>query len=315
MPRPWTQLLNIRLPIQLAPMGNMTPPELVAAVTRAGGLGMFSGPDLPPDALRAALQQVRHLIGQEGRFGAGFLMPFLDPDCAAIAAEIADAVEFFYDEPDPALVNLVHKYGARCGWQIGSVDEAKTAVEAGCDYIVAQGVEAGGHVRGAAPLLDLIPAVSSAAAVPVVASGGLGDAASVAAAFDAGADAVRIGTRFLAAEESVAHPEYIAALVNATADDTVLTTAYSVMWPEAPHRVLASAIKAANEAPDVVGEMAVGGERRPVLKFLIVPPDRSMTGNIGAMALYAGRSVEHVHGIQPAAAIVQELLARTPWAI
>lgn len=310
---PFTLLLNIDLPLQLAPMGNMTPPDLVAAVTNAGGLGMYSAPNVPPEPLRTVLHEIREKVGDKP-FGVGFLMPFLDPVCAQIAAELSDTVEFFYDVPNSELVEAVHIAGALCGWQIGSTDEARAAADAGCDYVVAQGIEAGGHVRGTTPLLDLLTAVAQSVSVPIVASGGLGDADTVARAFDAGAHAVRIGTRFLAAAESVAHPEYIEALIAAKADDTTMTTAYSVMWPDAPHRVLASSIEAAHAAPDeIVGEMVLGDERQPVPKFLIVPPDRDTTGNIRAMALYAGRSVEHVRTVQPAAEIVRELLLQTPW--
>lgn len=310
---PFTRLLNLRLPLQLAPMGNMTPPELVAAVSNAGGLGMFAAPDFPPDLLAGLLEQIRGMVG-ENRFGVGFLMPFLDPDCIEVAANRADTVEFFYDLPDAAFVKRAHDSGALAGWQIGTPEEAQAAVEAGCDYVVAQGVEAGGHVRGTVPLLELIPQVAQVVSVPIVAAGGIGDPGAVARAFDAGSHAVRIGTRFLAAAESVAHPEYIQALIDAGADDTTLTTAYGVMWPNAPHRVLASSIEAANaESGEFVGEMQLGAERQPVPKFLVVPPDRTATGNIRAMALYAGRSVEHVKRVEPAAEILRELLSQTPW--
>ena len=88
------------------------------------------------------------------------------------------------------------------------MDEANAAVDAGCDYVVAQGVEAGGHVRGTTPLAELLPPVRAAVDVPVVAAGGIGTAAEVRAALDQGADAVRVGTRFLAAVEADVHPDY-----------------------------------------------------------------------------------------------------------
>lgn len=312
---PFTKLFNIELPLQLAPMGGMTPPGLVAAVSNAGGLGMFAGPMVPPEALRAILGHIRELTPGK-KFGVGFLMPFLDPECVEIAAEHSDTMEFFYDAPRATLIDAVHAHNTFAGWQVGSVEEARAARDAGCDYLVAQGVEAGGHVRGTIPLFDLIPQIANAVDVPIVASGGLGDAKSVARAFESGAHAVRIGTRFLAASESIAHPEYIQALIEANADDTVLTTAYGVMWPDAPHRVLKSSIEAANADPNnIVGQTVIGGEQRPVPKFLVVPPDRDTTGNIRAMALYAGHSVTHVRRVQPAAEIVRELLADTPFRI
>ena len=92
------------------------------------------------------------------------------------------------------------------GWQVGDVDEAKAAVDVGCQYVIAQGVEAGGHVRGTIPLHELVPRVRDAVDVPVVAAGGIGTRADVARALALGADAVRVGTRFVAAAESAAHP-------------------------------------------------------------------------------------------------------------
>jgi NAD(P)H-dependent flavin oxidoreductase YrpB (nitropropane dioxygenase family) len=198
-----------------------------------------------------------------------------------------------------------------CGWQVGSVDEAKAAVDAGCRYVIAQGMEAGGHVRGHVPLTELLPSVRAAVDVPIVAAGGIGNADAVRAAIALGADAVRVGTRFVATRESYAHPDYIDALVAARTDDSVLTEAFGVGWPNAPHRVLRSSIDAAIAAPtDVVGETkAPGGELVPVPRFGASSPNRDMTGDISAMALYAGRSVGSVDRIMTAAEVVAELSA------
>jgi nitronate monooxygenase len=217
-------------------------------------------------------------------------------------------VEFFYGEPDAALVDAVHAGGALAFWQVGSVEEAVAAARAGCDAVVAQGTEAGGHVRGTTGLLPLLAAVLDAVDVPVVAAGGIGTPRAMAAALAAGADAVRVGTRFVAATEANAHADYVAALVGARAEDTVLTRRFSVMWPDAPHRVLRSAVAAAEACPDeVVGELEVDGTRQPLPRFAIPCPTRATTGTITAMALYAGESVGAVRSVMPAAEIVGEL--------
>ena len=145
--------------------------------------------------------------------------------------------------------------------------------------------------------------------VPVVAAGGIGDSTTVRAALDAGADAVRVGTRFVAAQESDAHPGYVDALVGADAGDTVVTEAFGVGWPHAPHRVLRASLARAEETTDdPVGTMDVPGQGpTPIPRFSATPPTRATTGDIAAMALYAGVSVGAVHGVQPAAAIVAEL--------
>src|SRR5262249_53714320 len=157
-------------------------------------------------------------------------------DAVELAAERCPLVEFFWGEPSAALVDLVHAQGASASWQVGSADEGRLAADAGCDLVIAQGVEAGGHGRGAPRFLPLLEELRAAVDVPVVAAGGIGTGRAMAAALTAGADAVRVGTRFVAATESVAHPDYVDAVVKASADDTVLTTAFGEGWPDAPHR-------------------------------------------------------------------------------
>jgi nitronate monooxygenase len=205
-------------------------------------------------------------------------------------------------------VGRVHRGGALAAWQVGSADEAEAATDAGCDFIVAQGVEAGGHVRGELGLLVLLDQVLGRVDVPVVASGGIGTARAMAAALAAGASGVRVGTRFVASAESGAHPDYVDALVEADATDTVLTTTFSTGWPDAPHRVLRSCIAAAEAFEgEVVGEIRSGDSGFAIPRFAPPPPDRETTGAIEAMPLYAGQSVGSVRGVLPAAVIVAEL--------
>lgn len=233
-------------------------------------------------------------VPSELAVGVNFLVPFLDRDAVEEASRRAPLVEFFWGEPDPLLVEVVHAGGARAGWQVGSAEEARAAEDAGCDLVVAQGIEAGGHVRGTIGLLALLGEVCRVVQVPIVAAGGIGTGRAMAAALTAGADAVRVGTRFLAALESMAHPTYVAALIASRADDTVLTTAFGDGWPDAPHRVLRSAIRE--------------GERRGnTQSWSPMWPTITSTGAIEALALYAGQSVGAVTGRQPAAEIVAEI--------
>jgi len=144
--------------------------------------------------------------------------------------------------------------------------------------------------------------------VPVVAAGGIGTARGVAAVLAAGASAARIGTRFVATLESGAHPGYKQALVNAEAADTLVTEAYSVWWPGAPHRVLRSAVEAAEALKDeTAGDVGGDGEPFPIPRFAVRPPNRATRGHIEAMALYAGQSVSAVRAITPAAEVMREL--------
>ncbi|MGH2759229.1 MAG: NAD(P)H-dependent flavin oxidoreductase, partial [Actinomycetota bacterium] len=243
-------------------------------------------------------------------YGVNFLMPFLDRD-AVVAAASCPLVEFFYADPDADLVGLVHSGGALASWQVGSADEARAAVDAGCDLVIVQGAEAGGHVRGTKHLADVLAETVSVVTIPVVAAGGIGDQTQVKNAIDAGASGVRIGTRFLAATESSAHPDYIAALIEATGDDTVLTEAFSVGWPNAPHRVLRSCVEAAGRSTnDFVATGFREGEGFPIPRFAPTPPSNTVTGDVAAMALYAGLSVDAVRSRQSAADIIAELCTK-----
>ena len=304
----FTDLVGCRLPLQLAGMTRVAGAELAAAVANAGGLGMIGIGRTPLEGLRATLDRIESLT--DAPVGATFIVPYLNRELIGEVASRLPVVEFFYGWPDPELVAGL----PLVGWQVGSTDEARAAVEAGCAYVVAQGVEAGGHVRGTQPLIGLIDEVRSAVGVPVVAAGGIGTASAVHAALAAGADAVRVGTRFVAAAESDAHPAYVAALVEASGTDTVITEAFGVGWPDAPHRVLASAVaRAEASTKDPVGEMNVPGQGvMAVPRFGTAPPTTSTTGDIAAMALYAGLSVDGVHRVQGAAEIVAELMASGP---
>lgn len=305
----FTELVGCGLPIQSAPMGGVAGvPDLAAAVSEAGGLGMVGAALVPPPALEQILDEIERRT--DAPVGVSFLMPFLDRDAVQVAAPRVRVVDFFYDDPDSGLVDAVHSGGALAAWQVGSVDEARAAEQSGCDFVVAQGVEAGGHVRGTTPLAELVPAVVEAVDVPVVAAGGIATAAAVSRAIDLGADGVRAGTAFIATPEADAHAQYIEALLAARGDDTVLTEAFSVMWPDAPHRVLRSSVEAAEAfGEEVVGEMELAGEKMPLHRFAVPCPSRTATGQIEAMALYAGQGVGDVREVRPAAEVVADLAA------
>ncbi len=282
-------------------MGGVGTPGLASAVARAGGLGMLG---LHSDSLAERLDA----LGDATPVGVNFLVPFLQSfDDVELAARRVRVVEFFFGDPDASLVERVHLGGALAAWQVGSVEEARAAVDAGCDFVVAEGAEAGGHVRGTTPRHRLIGAMRQAVEVPLVAAGGIATADDVAAALDGGADAVRVGTRFLATLQSGAHPAYVAALIAAQdGNDTVLTTAFHLGW-SAPHRVLRSAVVAAHRLPSDVAGYVGSSTSDPIPRWSAVPPTPDLTGNIEAMALYAGTGVGAVTEIVDAGDVVREL--------
>jgi nitronate monooxygenase len=306
---PFTELLGCRVPLQQAPMGGVTTLELVAAVADAGAVGMVPAQMLPAEELAGLLDRLAAHTG--GVFGVTFLLPFgAEPAAVEAAAARARLVDFYYGDPDPDLVARVQAGGALASWQAGSVAEALAAADAGCDLLAVQGMEGGGRIRGRVALLPLLSEVLDAVQLPVVAAGGIASARGVAACLAAGAAAVRVGTRLLATEESGAHPDYVAAVLAAGAEEAVLTDAFSVMWPRGPepHRTLRSAVEAAETFEgEVVGETRMGAATLPVPRFGVPCPNRETTGEIAAMVHYAGQGVGATRQVRPAAQVVAEL--------
>jgi len=305
---PFTRLVGCQLPLQLAGMGSILSPELAAAVSDAGGLGQITIARWPVEEAERRLDRLRALTSRP--FGVNLLIPYLDREVLGLAATRARVIDFFWGQPDPDLVAQVHQGGALASWQVGSAAEAVAAEDAGCDFIIAQGNEAGGHIRGTLGLLPLLSAVLDAVSIPVLGAGGIGSARSVAAVLATGAAGVRVGTRFIAASESNAHPDYVRALIAANAEDSVRTSRFEVECGLCPstHGVLRSAIIAADcFEGDVVAEVEIAGERHDVHRFQGMLPIKAASGNIAAMACYAGQSVGSVKRVQPAAEIVAEL--------
>jgi NAD(P)H-dependent flavin oxidoreductase YrpB (nitropropane dioxygenase family) len=310
MTTPVTDLLRCELPLQLAPMGSASAtPALPLAVARAGGHAMYPGLALPPAALAPVIDA---LAAETAAFGVNFIVPMIDRGSLELAAERAPYVDFFLAEPDPALVALVREHGGVCGWQVESAEEARAAEAAGCEVVIAKGWESGGRKRIEGPaLLPLLEAVLGAVSVPVIAAGGIATARGVAAALAGGAAAVRVGTRFIVAEESDAHPDWKRAVIAARAEDAVVSTAFNAGMPvPGPHRVLRRSIAAAEAlADEQAGVVRLAGAEIPVARFAPMPPTAGSTGAIEAMPFYAGQSAGAVTRMQPAADIVAELAA------
>ncbi len=214
----------------------------------------------------------------------------------------------------------MHDGGGKVFHQVGSVADAQGAAKANVDVIIAQGVEAGGHVAGEVSTLALVPRVVDAVAPrPVAGAGGIADGRGVAAALALGAQAAVMGTRFLASIESRAHPEYKRTLLTANEDDTVRTTLFGFGWPNAPHRTLRTRFVEewlGNEArgqesradEPVIGHTVISGQQMPLQRFMGFPPNVDTTGDIESMDLLAGEGVGFVREIKPAGEIVRELV-------
>lgn len=272
-------------------------------------MGGFGAGPMPVEALAATLDEVHALT--DGPLVVNILIPYLeDLRTVEVAASGATVVDFYHGSPDSDLVGLVHEHGSLAGWQVGSLDDALAAAEAGCDLIVVRGVEGGGRMHGTESLWPLLAAVVASVTIPVLAAGGIGDSRGLAAALVAGAAGVRMGTRFLAAAESGVHDLYREALIQASAADTVLTDEFRADWPDerSSSRVLRASLDAARSFQgDVVGKLVVGPMTIPVPRFGVAPPLAGSRGEIEAMAMYAGESVRFVRAIEPASEIVRDI--------
>ena len=317
------ELLGIEHPILQAPIGSATSPELAAAVSNAGGLGMHAMTWLQMPAIRDRVARTRELTNRP--FGGNFVLAFpvgeklqscLDLGVPVISTAWGDPGEFRHAI---ALAGAFHIHSC------GSVAEAKQAADAGVDAVIAQGWEAGGHVLGTTGSMALIPAVVDAIRpLPVIAAGGVGDGRGLAAAMVLGAQAVSVGTRFLVASEAHTHEAYRASLIAAAPDDAEYTLAFDGGWPGAPHRALVNSTMTSWDqagrptAPNRPGEgdvIAIDAHGSAHHRYEDLMPLPGMTGDLEAMAMYAGQSVGLVREVLPAADIVARLVAEAEAAL
>lgn len=313
--------LGIERPVLQAGMGGgLATSALAGAVSDAGGLGTIG--ILPPDALRAEIAAAR--IQTSKPLAVNLIVPLARRAHWEVAGE-ADVVVTHW-EPSP-------KRRTAKTWihTVGSADEAKAAVAAGADAVIAQGVEAGGHTRGTVSALETLDQVLRAVGsqVPVIIAGGIATAADVRDALEAGAAAAVAGTAFLATEESGAHPGYKQRLVEV--DETVLTELFGMGWPHAPHRVMPNAatrrwltddplgptgvrrLHAALGAAGTVTPMAVQlrlARRAAAGAFDLSPAapiDGMSPATVDTHPLYAGETVARINRIRPAAEVAADL--------
>jgi NAD(P)H-dependent flavin oxidoreductase YrpB (nitropropane dioxygenase family) len=308
--------LEIELPIIQAPMGGVVGPTLASAVSNAGGLGMLSPWRADIDTVRQQIRQTRALTARP--FGVNLNLEFPQEErLTACLDEGVRIISFFWRDPS-ALVPRAKARDAIVMHTVGSATDARRAVNCGVDIVVAQGWEAGGHVRGTVATMPLIPAVVDAVApAPVVAAGGIADGRGLAAALALGASGAWIGTRFLVSDEAAVHPRYRERLLRANENDTVfLENLFDVRWPKAPHRTLrnqtveaweAAGRPPAGERPGEGDVIATSQSSGPIVRYQSCTAGPDTEGDIDALSLWAGQSVGLVARRQSAADIVREI--------
>ena len=311
--------LGVELPVVQAGMGGgISRHELAAAVSEAGGLGTIAVTGA--DAIRAELAAARELTSRP--VAVNLLLPLCRRSWFEAAGGAGVVVTFWGPPRRRTLGVWIH--------QCGSVGEARTAHAEGADAVIVQGVEAGGHVRGTLPALELLGRVRAALpqGYPLWLAGGVVDRGDVKRALDAGAEAAVAGTRFLLSEESRAHRGYRDRLLGA--GETILTELFGAGWP-APHRVVANAATerwlrddrrgpllnrtinhltapGARYMPEaLVGRMARAQRPQSRLLSPVAPTDDGPENLLDAGALYAGETVARIADVRPAAELAREL--------
>jgi len=265
-------LLNLQIPIIQAPMAGSDSVALARAVSSAGALGSLGCALLSPDRIREAMRALRHEIARPfnlnffchtmdtpgadaikkwknvlrphyAHFGldieavpeSRLRLPFDEETCAVVEEFKPEIVSFHFGLPAPGLVDRLKRHGTKILSSATSVREAKWLEARGCDAIIAQGAEAGGHrgmflettIATQTGLFALLPQVVDAVSVPVIAAGGIADARGVAAAFALGASGVQLGTAYLFCPESNVSPLYRQTLAQTTDNATALTNLFS----------------------------------------------------------------------------------------
>ena len=311
------RMLGIRVPILQAPIS--ASPDLAIAVSEAGGLGIVPITWTKSGALKRLIGAMRERTDQP--FGANIVISLMEETQQANLDFVLEAgvpvISTFYGDPRP-LIPRIHAAGALAVHTVASAEEARRVVDQGVDIVVAQGVEAGGHVWGNVATLVLVPAVVDAVPdAPVVAAGGISDGRGLAAVLALGAAGAWIGTRFLLARESDAHAAYRERILAARETDTVLSELYDGWWPQAPHRCLMNdttrAWRKAGEPPpgqrpnegQVIAHDRFG---TPIERYDVENPTTGTSGAVASMALYAGQSAGLVRARAPAAEIMASMV-------
>jgi nitronate monooxygenase len=307
--------LPLSVPILQAPIGSCATPQLASAVSEAGGIGALALTWCSPEAAARMVSETRCRTNRP--FQVNFVLSF-EPVCLRAALEAgAPIVTFSWGLSAPSIA-LAHEFGALVGVQVSTAAGAELALGAGADFLIAQGVEAGGHVQATRPLASVLEdVVSVAKGYPVVAAGGIATGRQIAAVLKKGASAAMLGTRFVASTESNAHHDYKSRLLSAQSSDSTLTLCFDLGWPYAAHRVLRNKTLDTWESAGCPPSGRRPGEHdeiahlngKSVKRYQDMPALVGMEGSLDELCLYAGTGVGEIKSIEPAATLIKRLVA------
>ncbi len=294
-----TRLLNIKYPIIQAGMIWVSGWKLASAVSNAGGLGIIGSGSMRPEVLRVHIQKCRLATQNPFAVNLPLLYPAIEEHIEIIIAEKVPIV--FTSAGSPAkFTSILKEKGIIVIHVVSSTKFAIKAQQAGCDAIVAEGFEAGGHNgKDETTTMVLIPAVCNAVSIPVIAAGGIASGRQMLAGMVLGAKGVQIGSRFVTSLESSAHINFKNAIINATEGDTKLT-----LKELTPVRLLK------NEFYAEIEIAGLKGSSTEELQFLLGKGRAKkgmFEGNLESGELEIGQVSASIKNILPAAAIIEEV--------
>lgn len=313
-------ILGFKNGIILAPMGpDVAGPELVAAVANAGGIGLLASPVNSYEKTVKAIRDTKKLTNKP--FGAGILLEFENSDTIrAIYDEKLPVLQVFWGDFPKEMVDEAHSHGVKVIHQVGSVEAAEKAIAAGVDCVIAQGLEAGGHIAGTVTLTALVPRIVDLVGdrdIPVVAAGSISDARGYVAALALGAKGICVGTRFIATKEAYANDYYKQQLLHYTEQQTdrndlygrftwkddirCLTTPFHEKWRKSPdydHLVN-------DENQPIIGHSTIYSDEVVLRRFAGLVANPTTEGELENMVMYAGQGVGLVNDIVSAGEVVR----------
>ncbi|KAF9591689.1 hypothetical protein IFM89_005561 [Coptis chinensis] len=316
-------LLGFEKGIILAPMGaDVSGPELVAAVANAGAIGLLASPVDNYDMTVKAIRDTKKLTDKP--FGAGILLEFdNEKTVKAIFHEKLSCMEVYWGKFPKEMVDEAHKHGVKVIHQVGSVKAAERAIAAGVDCIIAQGVEAGGHVAGTIALMALLPRIVDLVGdrgIPVVAAGSISDARGYVAALSLGAKGICVGTRFVATKEAYANEYYKQQLLHYTEQQTDRTDLYGRLTWRAPVRCLNTPFHQKwrkspqyddlvnDESQPIIGYSDIFSEELVLRRFAGQVANPTTVGQLKDMVMLAGQGVGLVNDIVPAGEVIRRFV-------
>jgi len=304
----FTDLMGIDHPIALAGMSGHTSPDLVAAVSNAGGLGIYGASSDTPERLAQAVAAIRERTQKP--FGLNLLLAFAEDVEIRAALDARPAVlstAWPRDNQDlAAIFRSAHEAGVKVLHMVPTANDASKAVAAGADVIIAQGTDGGGHIGLIGTVVIVPQVVRAVSPTPVLAAGGISDGAGLAAMLALGAQGVLIGTRFIATTEAPVHIAIKQAIVDSDGTDTIVTDVGDILmgsdWPGAYARVARNRL--------IERWLGRPSEVRRLREELLADMfEARKKGEVGESLLYWGQGAGLEELVNPAGEVVRDLVA------